>query len=417
MRTVTSIPFASTTERTAAGSGASVTTWSSDSGPHTRTIPVIENFATSAISTTWSAPAIISRLIGTSTIVVSHTPELAVHAARAQERDVGLELAQRVLRQHAHQRAVVAAHDPAGEHELDARVGQQLLDHREVRRDDRDLLAVQVARHLQRRRADVDHHRLAVLDERRGGGPEAVLDVEALHLDLREARLARGVHGAAVDALELAVARQRVQIAADGHLRHAEALRQVGDVRLAAADGAKDLSAALCRQERHDTGTHSSCTAEERIRTAAATCGQLWSGSPIPEPVGGAEAGGVAERAVPARRERDRDLRRVAPGAHALELAGAADRGALGAAAAEVEERGRAQAHLLGHRVALVEPHHAGRDGPEGELEARQRVGLQRARTAAFCVGATTRSRWLRSSSVSNRNSPSAFVVVRSMTR
>ena len=61
----------------------------------------------------------------------------------------------------------------------------------------------------------------------------------------------RGVHGAAVDALELAVARQRVQIAAHGHLRHAEALGQVGDVRGAAADGAKDLLAALCGQERH----------------------------------------------------------------------------------------------------------------------------------------------------------------------
>ena len=57
--------------------------------------------------------------------------------------------------------------------------------------------------------------------------------------------------GAAVDALELAVARQRVQIAAHGHLRHAEALGQVGHVRGAAAHGAQDLLTALCGQERH----------------------------------------------------------------------------------------------------------------------------------------------------------------------
>ena len=37
-------------------------------------MPVIENLAASAISTTSFAPAIISRLIGTSIMVVSHTP-------------------------------------------------------------------------------------------------------------------------------------------------------------------------------------------------------------------------------------------------------------------------------------------------------------------------------------------------------
>ena len=58
-------------------------------------------------------------------------------------------------------------------------------------------------------------------------------------------------HRAAVDALELAVARQRAQVAPHRHLRHAEALGQVGHVRRPAAHGAKDLLAALGGKKRH----------------------------------------------------------------------------------------------------------------------------------------------------------------------
>ena len=49
--------------------------------------------------------------------------------------------------------------------------------------------AVQVVRRLQRRRADVDHHRLAVLDERRRRGADPVLRLEALDDGLLERRL------------------------------------------------------------------------------------------------------------------------------------------------------------------------------------------------------------------------------------
>ena len=80
---------------------------------------------------------------------------------------------------------------------------------------------------------------------------EAVLDVEALDLDLREAGLGAGVDRAAVHALELAVARQRAEVAPDRHLRHAEALGQVGHVRGPAADGAQDLLAALGGKKGH----------------------------------------------------------------------------------------------------------------------------------------------------------------------
>ena len=58
-------------------------------------------------------------------------------------------------------------------------------------------------------------------------------------------------HRAAVDALELAVARQRAEVAAHGHLRHAEALGEIGDVRGPAADGAQDLLASLGGKKGH----------------------------------------------------------------------------------------------------------------------------------------------------------------------
>ncbi len=287
---VTSIPAESTAARQAAGSGASVTSWSSDSGPHTRTTPLIANLAASASSTTQSAAAIISRLIGTSTIVVSHTPRSESTALVPEDRHVGLELAQRVLGQDADERAVVAADDPAREHELDVRVGHQLLDHGEVRRHHRQLAPVQVARQLQRRGADVDHHRLAVLDQRGRGGAEAVLDVQALDLDLAEARLVPGVDRAAVDALELAVAGERGQIAPHGHLRHAEALGEVGHVGAPPADGAQDLLTALGGKQRHGLfdavrNGQTSISFELGVRQKCKwTLGQVAPGSPIPLP-------------------------------------------------------------------------------------------------------------------------------------
>ena len=75
--------------------------------------------------------------------------------------------------------------------------------------------------------------------------PMPVLDVEALDLDLLEARLDAGLDRAAVHPLELAVAGERAEVAPDGHLRHAEALGEVGHVRGPRAHGAEDLLAAL----------------------------------------------------------------------------------------------------------------------------------------------------------------------------
>ena len=60
-----------------------------------------------------------------------------------------------------------------------------------------------------------------------------------------------GVDRAAVDPLELAVARQRAEVAPHRHLRHAEALGEVGDVRGPAAHGAQDLLASLGGKQGH----------------------------------------------------------------------------------------------------------------------------------------------------------------------
>ena len=87
-------------------------------------------------------------------------------------------------------------------------------------------------------------------DHRGGGRAEAVLDVEALDLDLREARLG-GIDRAAVHPFELAVARQRAEVAPHRHLRHAEALGQVGHVRRPTAHRAQDLLPSLGGKKGH----------------------------------------------------------------------------------------------------------------------------------------------------------------------
>ena len=118
------------------------------------------------------------------------------------------------------------------------------------------LRAVQVAGHLQRRGADVDHHRLAVLDQRGGRRAEAVLDVEALDLDLREARLAcrrrtappwtRSSLPSRASAL-----RSRRTVISDTPKLSARSETCAGP----AADGAQDLLAALSGKKRHRDGT------------------------------------------------------------------------------------------------------------------------------------------------------------------
>src|SRR5205823_2434590 len=100
----------------------------------------------------------------------------------------------------------------------------------------------------------------------------------------------------AVHALELAVAGERAEIAAHGHLRHAEALGQVGHVRRAAADGPEDLLAALGGEQGHrHTRSNmneqprarllsASNEAVENPRTAAGPWGRSPWGRPCPSP-------------------------------------------------------------------------------------------------------------------------------------
>ena len=54
-----------------------------------------------------------------------------------------------------------------------------------------------------------------------------------------------------MDALELAVAGERVKVAADGHLGDVEARGEVGDVGGPTADGLQDLLPALCGKQGH----------------------------------------------------------------------------------------------------------------------------------------------------------------------
>ncbi len=218
---------------------------STASASQTWTRPAIENFSASASRATSAEASIIARLIGTSTIVESQIARLGVDAAGAEEEQVRSELAQRALGQHADERAVVAAQQAAGQDQLDVGVADQLVVDGHARRHDGDPSAVQVAGRLQRRRADVDHHRLTVLDERRGGRADAVLGVEPDDDDLVERLLAADLDGAAADALDVALAGERVEVAPHRHLRDAEAARQVGDVHRAGADGPQHLLAPL----------------------------------------------------------------------------------------------------------------------------------------------------------------------------
>ena len=223
--------------------------------------------------------------------------QLLVDAARAQEEDVGADLAQRVLGEHADERAIVAPHDAAGEHELDPVVGQQLLEHGEARRDHAKAPAVQVVRGLQRGRADVDHHRLAVGDQRRGGRADPVLGGEALDRRLLERRLRAGEQRAAVHALQLAGAGELAEVAADGHLRHAELLREVADVARAGADGAQHRLAPLGGERVPRLTYHGGQRASRRSSACTSSSGvsnEISAEPPRREPL------------VPARVERDR---------------------------------------------------------------------------------------------------------------
>ena len=128
------------------------------------------------------------------------------------------------------------------------------------------LAPAQVARELERGGADVDHQRLAVGDERGGGAADAVLLGEALDGDLLERRLLALADGAAVDALQPALERELREVAAHGHLRDVEALRQLDHAGgLSAADGVEDqLSALRCEHRapaaRDDSGATAACS-------------------------------------------------------------------------------------------------------------------------------------------------------------
>jgi hypothetical protein len=98
---------------------------------------------------------------------------------------------------------------------------------------------------LQRRGADVEHDRVTLVHERRGGGADPVLGAESLDDDLRERGLRGDAHGAAVHALELSVSLQVPQVAADRHLGDAEGDGELADVGGALPDGLQDLLPSL----------------------------------------------------------------------------------------------------------------------------------------------------------------------------
>ena len=74
-------------------------------------------------------------------------------------------------------------------------------------------------------------------------------------------------HRAAADPLDHPRAGELAQVAPDGHLRHAERLRQIADVGRPGTDGAQDLLAPPCGDQRsgHRSGTSSAWTSSSSV--------------------------------------------------------------------------------------------------------------------------------------------------------
>lgn len=176
-------------------------------------------------------------------------------AARSQEQPVGVQLAQAVLGEEAHQRAVLAADHTAGEHQLDAGVLGQLLVHHQIACDHGESAAVQLPGQAVGGGADVQQHRLAVLDHCRGALRQDVLVGDPDLGDLRERLITLLHHRAPVDAGEKAVLLQPDQVAADRGGAHVQLGGEIGH--RGGPPGAQcpqdELMSSLCQHAVHTT--------------------------------------------------------------------------------------------------------------------------------------------------------------------
>ena len=183
--------------------------------------------------------------------VVVGQPGLGVHAARAEEGLVGVEVGEEGLRLRAEAGRVAVPHLAAAQQQFDLRpVGERHRGGHRVRQHPAAEGFGQRPGHLERGGADVDDEGVLGLDQRRG--------------QLRDGLLARGVQGApggevtlggpdrkraAVNPFEQPLVPQSAQVAADRLQRHAVPPREVlGGDRLGLADLGEDRLAALSRQ-------------------------------------------------------------------------------------------------------------------------------------------------------------------------
>lgn len=186
--------------------------------------------------------------------VVQH-PSTA-NSGAAQEHHVGAELAEDLFGQWPDERLLVAAQHTAQQHQLDRVVTADLVEHREIGRDDGDGAATEFPCDEWRARPDVEHDDIAVADEPGGFDrhplaelvvgaglrQEGVLDAAGVG-DVGTAAL--GEHRSAVEALEPATLGEYVQIASDGGFADTQCPGKLHDRLPPAAERSEDSFMAL----------------------------------------------------------------------------------------------------------------------------------------------------------------------------
>lgn len=95
--------------------------------------------------------------------VVQHPT--AANAGAAQKHHVGAELTEDLFGQWPHQRLLVAAQHTAQQHQLDRVVTADLVEHRQIGRDDGDGTATELPCDEGSAGPDVEHDDVAVIDE------------------------------------------------------------------------------------------------------------------------------------------------------------------------------------------------------------------------------------------------------------
>jgi hypothetical protein len=176
---------------------------------------------------------------------------LRVHAARAEERLVGVEVSEEGLGLRAEAGRVAGPHLPAAQQQLDlVPVGER---HRGGHRVGQDPAAEglrQRPRHLERGGADIDDDGVRRLDQGRGQPGDGLLAHRVEDAPGGEVPFGRpDRQRAAVHPLEQPPVPQPAQVAADRLQRHAEPSREfLGGDRLRLAELGEDGLAALSRQ-------------------------------------------------------------------------------------------------------------------------------------------------------------------------